>query len=137
MVRHLYFAQIRHYYFAPTGDDASAAFYVNTRDAFVKESAALGADASARMHQTGVRGTPRVVEVELTRDDIAHRILKSAQEFGADLVLMGTHGRRLALGSVAEHFLRISCCPVLLVPAPKGDLQAETAREHLDTRSPH
>jgi nucleotide-binding universal stress UspA family protein len=67
-----------------SGGDASAAFYVNTRDAFVKESAALDADASVRMHQAGVRGAPRVVEVELTRDDIAHRILKSAQEFGAD-----------------------------------------------------
>ncbi|SAL62183.1 universal stress protein [Caballeronia terrestris] len=120
-----------------SGGDASAAFYVNTRDGFAQESAALDADASVRMHQAGVRGGPRVVEVELTRDDIAHRILKSAQEFGADLVVMGTHGRRLALGSVAEHFLRISCCPVLLVPAPKGELPAEAASEKLDPQTPH
>lgn len=72
----------------PVSGNASAAFYVNARDAFVKESATLDADASVRMHQAGVRGAPRVVEVDLTRDDIAHRILKSAQEFGADLVVM-------------------------------------------------
>jgi nucleotide-binding universal stress UspA family protein len=121
----------------PVSGDPSAAFYVDIRDTCVKESAALDADASVRMHQAGVRGAPRVVEVELTRDDIAHRILKSAQEFGADLVVMGPHGRRLALGSVAEHFLRISCCPVLLVPAPKGELQAEAASENLDTQASH
>ncbi|WP_373452845.1 universal stress protein [Caballeronia sordidicola] len=42
------------------------------------------------------------------------------QHFGADLVVMGTHGRRgwrrLVLGSVAERFLRIFTRPVLLVP---------------------
>uniref|UniRef100_UPI002E10D023 universal stress protein n=1 Tax=Caballeronia choica TaxID=326476 RepID=UPI002E10D023 len=53
------------------------------------------------------------------------------------LVVIGTHGRRLALGSVGEHFLRTSCCPVLLVPAPKGELQAEAASEKLDTQTPH
>jgi len=49
--------------------------------------------------------------------------------FGADLVVMGTHGRRgwrrLVLGSVSERFLRISTLPVLLVPlhsAEKRDL---------------
>ncbi|WP_235026056.1 universal stress protein [Caballeronia arationis] len=49
---------------------------------------------------------------------------------------MGTHGRRLALGSVAKHFLRISSCSVLLVPVPKGEPQAEAAREHLNTQAP-
>lgn len=38
----------------------------------------------------------------------------------ADIVVMGTHGRRgfrrLMLGSVAQSYVRISNCPVLLVP---------------------
>jgi Universal stress protein family len=36
-------------------------------------------------------------------------------------VVMGTHGRRgfqrLVLGSVAERFVRMAHCPVLLIPA--------------------
>ncbi|WP_407945640.1 universal stress protein [Paraburkholderia elongata] len=43
-----------------------------------------------------------------------------AEECEADLVVMGTHGRRgigrLFLGSVAEAFVRRAEMPVLLVP---------------------
>jgi nucleotide-binding universal stress UspA family protein len=50
-----------------------------------------------------------------------------AEEVGADLVVMGTHGRtgwtRLALGSTAEHVLRQSPCPVLTVGA-RADAEA-------------
>ena len=46
-------------------------------------------------------------------------ILDAAREFGADLIVMGTHGRtgfrRLVLGSVAEEVLRKAPCPVLTV----------------------
>lgn len=43
----------------------------------------------------------------------------TATELGADLIVMGTHGRRgvsrLLLGSVAESVARTAPCPVLLV----------------------
>jgi nucleotide-binding universal stress UspA family protein len=46
-------------------------------------------------------------------------ILAAAQEMRADLIVMGTHGRRgvsrLVLGSVAESVARTAPCPVLLV----------------------
>lgn len=49
------------------------------------------------------------------------RILESAKELGADLIVMGTHGRRgisrLVLGSVAEKLVRTSPVPVLTVGA--------------------
>jgi nucleotide-binding universal stress UspA family protein len=63
----------------------------------------------------------QVVEADLCGDGIAQCILRVATEMHADLVVMGTHGRRgfqrLVLGSVAERFVRMACCPVLLVPA--------------------
>jgi nucleotide-binding universal stress UspA family protein len=46
-----------------------------------------------------------------------------AQEVGADLIVMGTHGRRgvnhLMVGSVAERVVRTAHCPVLTVRQPE------------------
>jgi nucleotide-binding universal stress UspA family protein len=50
----------------------------------------------------------------------ADGILKCSTEFGADLIVVGTHNRtgldRLFMGSVAEHVVRHSHIPVLVVP---------------------
>jgi nucleotide-binding universal stress UspA family protein len=90
------------------------------RKAFVKEGTHVLADAAAKMRREGVKGSTRALEVDPIGDDIAQGITRAAKEFDADLVVMGTHGRRgwrrLVLGSVAERFLRISTWPVLLVP---------------------
>lgn len=47
------------------------------------------------------------------------QILETAKEIGADLIIMGTHGRtgitHLVLGSVAERVVRASPVPVLTV----------------------
>ena len=50
----------------------------------------------------------------------AEGIIKCANEFGAGLIVIGTHSRsgfdRLLMGSVAEHVVRHSQIPVLVVP---------------------
>jgi nucleotide-binding universal stress UspA family protein len=47
----------------------------------------------------------------------AKRIVERAKENGADLIVMGTHGRgrlgHLLIGSVAERVVRTAACPVL------------------------
>ncbi len=52
----------------------------------------------------------------------AEQILRVAHEVGADLIVMGTHGRtgitRLLMGSVAEQVVRKAPCPVLTVKTP-------------------
>ena len=49
-------------------------------------------------------------------------IVESAKKLGADLIVMGTHGRsglsHLVLGSVAERVVRLAESPVLTVPMP-------------------
>ncbi|MFM0472454.1 universal stress protein, partial [Paraburkholderia strydomiana] len=91
------------------------------RNALVEEGKHVLDAAAALMAASGVKGPPRLVETELAGDNIAHRIQLAAEEFGADVVVMGTHGRRgvqrLMLGSVAERFLRIATSPVLLISA--------------------
>jgi nucleotide-binding universal stress UspA family protein len=60
--------------------------------------------------------------VETVGGRVADEIVKLAAEWPADLIVMGTHGRRglkrLALGSDAELVLRLSSTPVLLVREP-------------------
>ena len=60
-----------------------------------------------------------VVEGVLRRGLAWEAITALAAEIGADLVVMGTHGRRglarAVLGSVAEKMVRMSPCPVLTV----------------------
>ena len=90
------------------------------RDALIKEGTRVTNEALAKMHLQKTRGVARIAEVDLYGDGIAQRLLVAANELKADLVVMGTHGRRgfqrLLLGSVAERFM--ATCPVLLVPAP-------------------
>jgi nucleotide-binding universal stress UspA family protein len=54
----------------------------------------------------------------------ADGILAVADELGADLIVMASHGRsgvsRVLLGSVAERVLRHAKCPVLIVPVPRS-----------------
>ncbi len=98
------------------------------RDAFVKDGGLVIADATEKMQREGVKGTTLVLEVNPVGDDIAQQITRAARAFDADLVVMGTHGRRgwrrLVLGSVAERFLRMSTRPVLLIPRHEGEEDA-------------
>lgn len=58
-------------------------------------------------------------EVRVIEGDARDVILQAATDVHADLIVIGTHGRRglsrLLLGSVAEHILRRAPCPVLTV----------------------
>jgi nucleotide-binding universal stress UspA family protein len=59
------------------------------------------------------------VEIADIEKKISEKIVESALSVKADLLVMGTHGRRgfkrFILGSVAEETMRISPIPVLLV----------------------
>jgi nucleotide-binding universal stress UspA family protein len=70
-------------------------------------------------------GTLRIVEVQRRAPFAGEAILNYAEEIGADLIVMGTHGRRglshLLLGSVANEVVRRAPCPVMTVrPRPDG-----------------
>jgi len=62
-----------------------------------------------------------VVSEAASLDDVSTAVLKAAADFNADLLVMGTHGRRgfqrLILGSVAERCVRQARLPVLLIPS--------------------
>jgi nucleotide-binding universal stress UspA family protein len=72
---------------------------------------------SLQTPQPGVRAERRLEE-----GDPATEILRVAQEIGANIIVMGTHGRtgltRLLMGSVAERVVRKASCPVMTVTTP-------------------
>jgi universal stress protein A len=66
----------------------------------------------------GLDGHPRVTS-EVRHGTPADSIRQAAIDYGADLVIMSTHGRtglsHLLMGSVAEQVIRTARCPVLVV----------------------
>lgn len=66
--------------------------------------------------------------VERSAARISERIVEQAKAWHADLIVIGTHGRRgvgrMLLGSDAEQTVRISPVPVLLVRAPEDAASA-------------
>lgn len=82
------------------------------------DSATDALDKLVERHASGARLTSH-----LTQGPAPAAIVERAEELGADLVVLGTHGRtgleRLLLGSVAERVVRTSPVPVLTVHPPE------------------
>ncbi|EIF34878.1 universal stress protein UspA-like protein [Burkholderia sp. Ch1-1] len=102
-------------YFEAPGYDPSV-----LRNRLVEEGKELGAEFAKAMLDQGVKGELAIGEAS-SLDDVSAVVLKAAADFKADLLVMGTHGRRgvqrLILGSVAERCVRQASLPVLLVPS--------------------
>lgn len=67
----------------------------------------------------GVEAETKLIEIKRTGDRVRDMISREADEWPADLIVVGTHGRRgfnvLLMGSVAEGVMRIATKPILLV----------------------
>jgi nucleotide-binding universal stress UspA family protein len=90
-------------------------------DGWVKERL----DALGVMESRGPRG----LAVYVAAGDPVAEIVRVATDIHADLVVMGTHGRRgirrLVLGSVAEGVVRRAQCDVLVVRQPETPIPGE------------
>jgi nucleotide-binding universal stress UspA family protein len=77
--------------------------------------------AEERMRSLAARARERGVEatVHVRLGTPAEEILSLAQDFGAGLIIVGTHGRKglahVILGSTAEKVVRLAQCPVFVV----------------------
>lgn len=84
---------------------------------------AEGEDALAKIgplfHATGNPSKRSVVETRPTSDDVAHALMRDAVHWRAELLVVGTHGRRgiaaWLIGSVARRIAHLAQVPVLLV----------------------
>ncbi|HEY6944663.1 MAG TPA: universal stress protein [Candidatus Acidoferrum sp.] len=79
-------------------------------------------------------------DVPIDRDAPAKTILEKAKEWGADLIVVGSHGRRgfdrWALGSVSESLAMNAPCSVEVVRAPiRTEIQEHEGESHESERS--
>jgi nucleotide-binding universal stress UspA family protein len=88
-------------------------------DMLEQDGRKLLAAAEAAARKRGVKADAALREAHLGR--VADQIVREAVRSRADVIVMGTHGRRglgrLVMGSDAESVLRESRVPVLLVKA--------------------
>jgi len=88
-------------------------------DALRKDGRSVLQSAESACEQAGIPCDAELVETERLNEDVAAALQHCAERTGAELVVLGTHGRRgvrrIVLGSVAERFVRFARCPVLLV----------------------
>lgn len=89
------------------------------RDALRQTGRQILAKAEAVARDAGIRAETRLIEATPAGARIASVIAAEAKDWPADLIVIGTHGRRgmdhLMMGSVAEGVARISPVPVLLI----------------------
>ncbi len=88
----------------------------------------LGEAAESEAAEIRAEGIEATVEVVVS-SRIDEAIVDRARQMGADLIVMGTHGRtglaRAIIGSVADRVLRHSTVPVVFVPLITPDQQAD------------
>lgn len=93
-------------------------------DALLKSAGETLATATAQLAQLGVSAQTRVLDLFEQDNSIPGAIVREADAWPADVIVIGTHGRRgikrLIMGSVAESLLRLAQRPVLLVHGPAG-----------------
>ena len=114
------------------GGYVPAAYVDGLYDSLCKSGRAVLAKAESMAKAAGV--DMKAVLVESRGQTIAHAILTQAKKAKADVIVLGTHGRRglsrLLMGSDAEAVVREARVPVLLVRT------AEPAtRKHAPTKS--
>jgi nucleotide-binding universal stress UspA family protein len=85
----------------------------------VKNGLNVLSSAEAKAATGGVAFETHLIKIEKLKQSISEAIAHEAEAWAADLIVIGTHGRRglsrLFLGSVAEGVARAAATPVLLI----------------------
>lgn len=111
----VYVVEYPHTYISDLGYDPSP-----IAETLVNEGRRVLEKAEHLMKSRHINFKSLLVDSRPTFDSIAEQLQKVADEYEADIVILGTHGRggfkRLLLGSVAQDFIQASARPVLLIP---------------------
>lgn len=107
--------------------DSSGANLGDVQEELRRSGDALLNEADTRARAAGVSATTTLLEQMGT--PVGAAIIRHAEEWAADLIVCGTHGRRgvrrLVLGSDAEYIVRHTRIPVLLRRHPEPSEKAK------------
>ena len=88
-------------------------------DAMIKGGQAILHKAGVAANAAGIEAESGLIEIDTLGHRVPEMIAADADAWPADLIVIGTHGRRglshLLLGSVAEGVVRVATKPVLLI----------------------
>jgi nucleotide-binding universal stress UspA family protein len=88
-------------------------------DSMRHEGNVILAEAQKKLDRAGLNANTSILETGPSCGRISEVIAKEAKSWPADLIVVGTHGRKgfshLFLGSVAESIVRVATKPVLLI----------------------
>jgi nucleotide-binding universal stress UspA family protein len=113
------FHVVDEYLVGPTFDASymTSAIYADAIAAFQAQGRRILDEGAKVLREAGIE--PQCTFIETIGRRPADFIIEAARDWPADLIVMGTHGRRglrrLVLGSDAEWVLRSATVPVLLV----------------------
>ena len=106
-----------------TPDYVPSVYYERLVQSLRESGARILEQAETIARRAAVSSERRLLDTVGTR--VADEIVKQAKQWRADLIVMGTHGRRgferLVMGSDAELVLRLATVPVLLVRAVQAE----------------
>ena len=90
-----------------------------------QENAAKILEAASQQIQGSFAGQNVFISTEVLLGSPESRIVETAEEMPADLIIVGSHGynrwERLLLGSVSDSVVHHSPCSVLVVRSPKSE----------------
>lgn len=94
-------------------------YEAGVRETLICQGRKLLAEAQAMAEKRGVQCAVTLEDAEQHVGDVSSAISRAVERDGAQLLVLGTHGRkgvnRLLMGSVAEKLARSALTPVLLV----------------------
>lgn len=105
-----------------TYTDLGAPYVLDYQEAIRAAGRKVIADCSAVAQEAAIKFDTKSIEIDMLGQHIYDAIEEEVKRWPADLVVIGTHGRRgvrrWLLGSVAEGVVRVASKPVLFVRGP-------------------
>lgn len=109
----------------PISFDMYAGYIPNTveLEQIAKENAEKTLDETVKLVREKIKNEGVLIESEILIGSPESRIVECAEEFEADLIIVGSHGynrwERLLLGSVSDSVIHHAPCSVLVVRTPQ------------------
>jgi nucleotide-binding universal stress UspA family protein len=121
--------------------DGDFSYIESMREAILSDSKEMLSEAEAKLRLQGFNVQTSLLELRDLEGGIPEAIKAEGDKHDIDLTVLGTHGRggvrRLMLGSVAEHFVRISERPILLVHSDSPARQQNSRISGLSQKNDH